>query len=130
MLAATGALALLQRGWWWAVALGSGALWLAYQFAPTAVQIPWPIADNPVFPFASWQIVFFSGLILGYHQRRLAEWLHTRVPPSPLGDGYVLPLGAAVGALIWLSQTNAAAFNRFAPQRNAAAVLDARSPRA
>src|SRR5262245_34559709 len=100
MVAATGALALLRRGGWWAVLLLSAATWLAFQLQPARVQLPWPIADNPVFPFAPWQLLFCAGLVLGYHRRWLAAHVAARIPPSPLGDGYLLPLGAAVGLLI------------------------------
>jgi enterochelin esterase-like enzyme len=125
MLAATGALALLVRGRWRAVALLSGGLWAAFQVWPAARQLPWPIADNPVFPFAAWQLPFFAGLLLGYHRHWLAEHLVARLPASPLRDGYLLPLGAAFAALVWLHATDAAAFDRLAPGGDAAAVLEA-----
>jgi hypothetical protein len=124
MVAATGALALLRRGGWWLVALVSELLWAAFQVRPDAVRLPWVIADNPVFNFAAWQFLFFLGLILGYHREWLAGHVLARIPASPLRDGYVLPLGAAVALLIWLSQTNAVVFARFAPRGDTAALLD------
>ncbi len=125
MVAATGALALLGRGRWWAVLLASWALWGGYQLDPHMFQVPWPIADNPVFHFAPWQVLFSTALVLGYHRRWLAEHVVARWPRSPLRDGYLLPLGLTFVALIWLSHTNAAAFDRFAPDGGAAAILDA-----
>ncbi len=43
----------------------------------------------------------------------------------PVGNGWVVLLGLLSGALLWLHATNAAAFSRFAPGGDAAAVLDA-----
>ena len=125
MLLAPAALALLLRGRWWLVALASAGLWGAFQVRPADLQLPWPIADNPVFPFAAWQLPFFAGLLLGYGRRWLAANVAARLPTSPLRDGYILPLGALVGVLIWLHATNAAIFDRAAPNGDAAAVLDA-----
>ncbi|MFN8516087.1 MAG: hypothetical protein U0841_26570 [Chloroflexia bacterium] len=85
----------------------------------------WPIADNPVFLFAAWQLPFFVALIIGYHRRWLGEHILARVPASPLRDGYVLPLGAAVGFLAYLSATNAAIFAPYILGGNTAALLDA-----
>ncbi len=129
MLLAPPALALLRAGHWRALALASWGLWAAYQFFPRALQLPWPIASNPAFNFAPWQILFFTGLLLGYHRRQLAEraairwpnpWLRALAPA-----GAALALGALVALLAWLSATNAAAFDRLAPDGDAAAVLDA-----
>ena len=62
---------LLKRGWWWAVGLCSVGLWSAYQVRPDLVQVPWPIADNPVFNFAPWPVLSLIGMINGYHRQLL-----------------------------------------------------------
>jgi enterochelin esterase-like enzyme len=124
MIVSIGAFALLLRGRWQAVLIVSWALWGLSQYAPAATQIPWPIIDNPVFHFASWQILFFTALVLGYQRQHLAAWFAAHWPRSPLRGQAVWPLGLIFGALVWLSATNAAIFDRFAPGGDAAAVLD------
>ncbi|CAA9573973.1 MAG: hypothetical protein AVDCRST_MAG88-2637 [uncultured Thermomicrobiales bacterium] len=118
------ALVALRRGWWWAVAGASWALWGAYQVDPHGWRLPWPIADNPVFGFAPWQVLFFTGLLLGYYRRWLGAAVAPRLRRLPLARWYPLPLLAGCGALVWLHATDAAAFNTLAPNGDAAAILD------
>lgn len=65
------ALVLLERGKTWIVLGGAWLLWGLYQFFPDLVSLPWPIAGNYLFNFSAWQVVFFTGLVLGYRQDRL-----------------------------------------------------------
>ena len=118
------ALALLLRGWWWAVGLLSWGLWGTYQFTPDVLRLPWPIVDNPVFNLAPWQVLFFTGLLLGWGRDCIAA-ATARWPRSPLRDGWVVPLAVPVGALLWLHVTNGAALDAQAPGGSVAALLDA-----
>src|ERR687886_1189281 len=89
MLLTPPALALLLRGCWRLLALLSWSLWAAYQLFPRELRLPWPIEGNPVFNLAAWQVLFFSGLLLGYERERLARAvaaLGARGLRSPLRD--------------------------------------------
>jgi hypothetical protein len=64
--------------------------WAIAQVWPERIPRAWQITDGG-FPFSAWQLMFFLGLVLGFHRQRIAEFLR----PSRL-----LALGiAAVAAL-------------------------------
>ncbi len=65
------ALLLLEQGKWLYVLLPSVLLYTLYQFYPDAVTLPWTIEGNYLFNFSAWQILFFGGLVLGFHQERI-----------------------------------------------------------
>jgi enterochelin esterase-like enzyme len=46
----------------------SWGLWLVYQIHPGSAELPWLIGNNTVFHFSAWQVLFFSGMVLGYHR--------------------------------------------------------------
>lgn len=69
------ALTMLARGHAGILLVVSGAAWLAYQFWPELVVFPWTIAGNKYFPFAAWQLFFYGGLILGYHNVWVSSFL-------------------------------------------------------
>jgi hypothetical protein len=56
------------------VLVGSWGLWLLWQFAPQHAQIPWSIADNSVFNFPAWQVLFVTAMVIGYHRQRLEQY--------------------------------------------------------
>lgn len=74
MLGAPIALWLLNRGWTWALLVGSWALWLAYQISPYGASQPLPTIQS--FHPAPWQIFFVHAMALGYHRQRVAAWFH------------------------------------------------------
>ncbi|MBI3969056.1 MAG: OpgC domain-containing protein [Chloroflexi bacterium] len=76
------------------VLIGSWLLWWAYQHFPAQAAIPWPIANSVAFPVAAWQVLFVSGLTLGYHRDHVANFL-CRLPR-------IRVLIAFVAAAIWL----------------------------
>jgi len=65
-LAAPLALLLIDQGKRWWVLGGSWALWALFQLWPASAIVPWPIANNSVFVFSAWQVIFFTGLVFGY----------------------------------------------------------------
>lgn len=67
------ALWLLRREGTWYVLAGSWVLWLAYQITPYAASQPLPTIR--AFHPAAWQIYFVHAMVIGYHRRRLAQWL-------------------------------------------------------
>jgi enterochelin esterase-like enzyme len=66
------AFVLLERGLSLVVLTASWLLWLAYQLVPDQATLPWPIVGNNLFNFAAWQVLFFTGLIIGHEWNRLA----------------------------------------------------------
>jgi enterochelin esterase-like enzyme len=65
------AFVLLDRGYTWGVLAASWLLWGLYQVYPELVSLPWPIIGNYLFNFSAWQVLFFTGLVIGYRQDRL-----------------------------------------------------------
>jgi hypothetical protein len=79
VLAAVPVLVLLVYGHTRSVLASSWGLWALWQLAPQHVQVPWYIADNSVFNFPAWQVLFVTAMTIGYHCPRLdRHW--TQVP--------------------------------------------------
>jgi hypothetical protein len=95
------AILLLTSGRWWVLALLSGGLWLAHQWFPAQSEVPWPVINNPTFPFSAWQMWFVSGMVIGYFKDQIWARL-AAVPRWPA----LLALGGAAAVLVWLRYTN------------------------
>ena len=67
------AFVLMAQGRTWLVLGASWLLWLVYQVAPDQADMPWPIAGNSLFHFAAWQVLFFTGLVIGNHWEALGK---------------------------------------------------------
>jgi hypothetical protein len=78
VLAAVPVLVLLVQGHTRWVLVGSWGLWTLWQLAPQHTQFPWTIADNSVFNFPAWQVLFVSAMAIGYHRQQLERYV-TRV---------------------------------------------------
>ncbi|HZS07962.1 MAG TPA: OpgC domain-containing protein [Blastocatellia bacterium] len=50
----------------------SGALYLAAQYFPDLWQLAHPASGARIFSLPGWQFLYFSGLALGYHRKKLA----------------------------------------------------------
>ena len=126
MVVAPLALGLLLRGGWWFVGLCSVGLWGAYQFWPAALHLPWAIADNPVFNFASWQILFFGGMLLGsWRGARTHSTVAARSRlPRFLGELALPAFAVALGALIYVHLTNGSIFAPYIAESDTGAWLD------
>lgn len=74
IIAAPLALWLLRQGRWYIVAILSILIWLSHLFlfkgSPELLQ---PL---------SWQLIFFSGFIIGYHYKSIAHWWQTLHLPT------------------------------------------------
>lgn len=121
------ALWLLHRGHWqWLLALSFG-VWLTFQFSGGQFHLPWLIQNNPVFAFASWQLLFFSAMVLGYErgmfQRIWTRW--TRSIHVHLPGGWIPVLAVLVGFMIWLNMTNGAALRGLSLVTDPTTALDA-----
>ncbi len=104
-------LAILSRGRWysWLVLAGSWSLWAAFQFWPKSLQIPWAIADGAEFPFAAWQVLFVTGLALGYRRKALAgkKAASTEARPHPFRQwallmGTGLAFASSIALYFWI----------------------------
>jgi hypothetical protein len=73
VLAAVPVLVLLVYGYTPYVLIASWGLWMFWQAAPQHAQFPWAIADNSVFNFPAWQVLFFTAMAIGYHRQRLVR---------------------------------------------------------
>jgi hypothetical protein len=51
--------------------------WLAFQFQPE-LHLPWYIRNSENFPLAAWQVLFITGLVIGFKGPALARWLAQR----------------------------------------------------
>ncbi len=98
---------------------GSWLLWATYQRWPEQVSVPWNIEDNSVFHFAAWQVLFFTGLVIGYHRERIAAWAR-RIPTMP----YFAVLTALCVGLIWFHRNSAAILGRFSPDGDPTALTE------
>ncbi len=74
VLAAGPALWAMSRGFTWLLLAISFAAWTLAQISLDLVPRAWPIVDGG-FPFSAWQLLFFFGLALGYHRRRIEPFL-------------------------------------------------------
>jgi hypothetical protein len=97
------ALFLLDERRPWHLLAGSWTLWLLYQVAPEQMIVPWPIEHAATFPFAAWQALFTSALVLGYQRAEIGAWL-ARESERPHGAGlsFRFGLGAAACGLLLL----------------------------
>ena len=123
MALAPGAIWLLKRGWWPPLLVVSAALWLDFQLWPSTTHVPWYIADNAIFNFAAWQVLFFVGLALGFYRDSLGSRL-ARISLPRLTGGAFGPLLLAFSVLVWLHVTNASVIDRFAGAGEGARLLD------
>jgi hypothetical protein len=95
------ALLLLSEGRHWRLLGASWALWLLFQVAPEHAVIPWPIEHATTFPFAAWQALFATALVIGYRREEIAAWLtSTAERREGAGVAYRAALGAAACGLV------------------------------
>lgn len=98
------ALWLLRKGKWWVVGIISCALWslfpLAHAITGNSTELLMPL---------SWQLIFFGGLIIGFHWVDLRGWWQRQTKKIRLGIGAsVLSIAAitlAVNAIIVIGNT-------------------------
>jgi hypothetical protein len=82
LLLAVPALYMLHRGWTLLVLAASWGLWLVWQVSPGTVEVPWHVQDNYVLNVSSWQVLFLTGLVIGWQRgeierllARFSKWL-------------------------------------------------------
>lgn len=106
VVAAGPLLVLMARGFSPLVLLLSWGLWAVWQNNPGGLELPWPVASNTVFPATAWQVLFITGLVLGFHREGLARLLG-RIPRWFVLVG----CGLGVAWFIRLYRTDLAFFN-------------------
>ncbi len=97
---------------------GSWLLWAVYQRWPDQVTVPWTIEDNSVFHLAAWQVLFFTGLVIGYHRERIAAWAR-RIPMLP----YLAILTVLCAGLIWFYRMSVEILGRFSPDGDSTVLM-------
>jgi len=102
LLCAPVALWLMASGRPWHLLVGSVTLWLAYQFAPERIVVPWTIEHASTFPFAAWQLLFVAALALGYYRAEVTAWFSQEAARPNTGRSFRLGLGVAACGLLLL----------------------------
>ncbi len=91
------ALLLIEQRRAWAVLSVSWLVWLIYQVYPGPATFPWQITPGHLFPFAAWQVLFFTTFVASYYRDRL----------PPIGawarDRLLVLTGLVFGGLVGLS---------------------------
>jgi hypothetical protein len=90
VIAAGPVLMLISRGYTALVLAFSFAIWAAAQLWPGSIPRVWQITDGG-FPFSAWQVMFFLGLVIGYHRERL-QWFLRPARLITLGVACVVAL--------------------------------------
>ena len=75
LLLAIPALMLMAKGRTCVLLLVSWGLWALDQLFPNDVAFPWPVKDNHTFDLVSWQVIFMTAMVAGYHRQILAQWV-------------------------------------------------------
>jgi hypothetical protein len=88
---------LLSQGYTVIVLAGSWLVWGLWQFAPQSSSVLWEIHGNEVFNLSPWQVLFVTGIAIGWHRRQIEAWL-ARTPRGVRGVAILLA-GLAVPAL-------------------------------
>ncbi|WP_299058049.1 OpgC domain-containing protein [uncultured Nocardioides sp.] len=93
---------LIQRGYWWAVLLGSAALygldrWVGLDLLPSQF--------DDVFPLAIWQVPFCVGLVVGRYRREITRALTSRA--GVVAVTVALGAYAATLGVLWLQHGSA-----------------------
>ncbi|HEY8597206.1 MAG TPA: OpgC domain-containing protein [Thermomicrobiales bacterium] len=119
VFAAAGAIFLINEKRTRLVLAISWATWGIWQFFPQQAALPWAITDNSVFNLAAWQLLFFNGLVIGYHRKALAErfgWATGRIAllvSGTLFAGSVALYRDGLAPLIKLTGRDAAWFETY-----------------
>lgn len=92
MLATPLALWLLRRGWWYVVLAISGAIWTLFPDNTTYDQ------GFMLMPI-SWQFVFFSGLVIGFHWPEITKLWRRLLPAARTAIGSSLLIAMLASAL-------------------------------
>ena len=119
VFAAAGAIFLINEKRTRLVLAISWGIWGVWQVFPQQAALPWAITDNSVFNLAAWQLLFFNGLVIGYHRKALAErfsWATGRIAllvSGALFAGSIALYRDGMAPLIQLTGRDAAWFETY-----------------
>src|SRR5262245_6653904 len=85
---------LLRRGQTWLLLGAAWGVWAAHQIRP--IDVPWPSEEEAFYYIAAWQVLFFSGLAIGWHRDLLARRFGGMLSWPPL-------VGSALCLLLFLA---------------------------
>jgi pimeloyl-ACP methyl ester carboxylesterase len=85
---------LLRRGQTWLLLGAAWGVWTAHQIRP--IDMPWPSEEGAFYYIAAWQVLFFTGLAIGWHRGLLARRFGGTLSWPPLA-------GSAICLLIFLA---------------------------
>lgn len=111
VLIAEPVLLLLEQGYTRLVLGISWGLWFVFQCWPQQALIG-PLDTFTLFPIASWQVLFMTALVIGFHRRALERYFRAAASPQAvLIAGAVLASALALFAtrlapLTWLTSTS------------------------
>lgn len=66
---------LLSQGYTAVVLAGSWLVWALWQFAPQSSSLFWEIRGNEVFNLSPWQVIFVTGIVIGWHRQAIESSL-------------------------------------------------------
>jgi hypothetical protein len=66
---------LLSEGKTVHVLAASWGIWALNALFPEQATLTWDVVNSAYFPLSAWQVLFVSGLVLGYHREAIAERL-------------------------------------------------------
>jgi hypothetical protein len=99
LLVSPGIFWLLRRGFWLPVLAISWSLWGIQQVHPYSFSLHPIDREFPYFTFATWQLLYVHGLLMGYYRTEVAK-VWKRIPKLPL----LLAMGALVIGFIVAAQ--------------------------
>ncbi len=105
LVGAAASLVFLTTGRTWMILAASWGLWTLCQLDYRYANVVWNIQGNDIFHLAPWQVLFFTGLVIGYHRHALARWFNWLTGPWTL-----LVSGGLFVWLIMLFRNNLAGF--------------------
>jgi len=99
LLVSPGIFWLLRRGLWLPVFTASWSLWAIQQVHPYSFSLHPLDREFPYFIFATWQLLYVNGLLMGYCRKIIGKiWQKILKPP------FLLAMTAIVIAAIWAAQ--------------------------
>ena len=99
LLVSPGIFWLLRRDLWLPALTISWSLWAIQQAHPYSFSLHPIDREFPYFTFATWQLLYVNGLLLGYYRKTVGE-LWQKIPKLP----FLLAMTALVLASIWAAQ--------------------------
>jgi hypothetical protein len=79
------------------VLAASWGLWALWQFSPQHAEVPWHIIDNKVFNISPWQVLFVTGIVIGFHRESIERFAN-HLPHREI----LALLGAATAIVLFL----------------------------